>query len=83
MKIILIIVSLIFLSGCARPDLSKPIRIESIVSYGEQKDILYIKYTQSTWADEFRAPASWAGKFEVGKEYYIRIEPAKIQVENN
>jgi hypothetical protein len=83
MKIILTIISLVLLSGCARPDLSKPIRVTAIESSEEQKNTIFIKYNQSLWNDEFRVPASWAGQFEVGKEYYIRIEPAKIQVEKN
>jgi hypothetical protein len=83
MKTILIIASLVLLSGCVRPDLSKPIKITGIEQSSLETDIVLIKYNQFSWNDEFRAPVSWAGKFEVGKEYYIRIEPAKIQVEKN
>jgi hypothetical protein len=78
----LIIASVVFLTGCARPDLSKPIKVTSI-ELTKNADTSIVKYNQSFWNDEFRIPADWAGRFEVGKEYMIEFRLVEKKVEKN
>jgi type IV pilus biogenesis protein CpaD/CtpE len=83
MKTFLIIIFAAFLSGCARPNLETPVKI---ISIEQHPSIVIIKYRysldrNSSSTEEFRVPSSWAGRFEVGKEYYIKLEEVEPKME--
>jgi hypothetical protein len=71
-SILLILLPVILLSGCSRPNLSKPIKVKDIKSY---ERAVVINYEQGVWKDHYVIPPEWAGQYEVGKEYYIQLVP--------